>query len=291
MSLNATKRDQAKQAAEDLAKKLRLETEAARKLRKLFSRMAADMRLLYIETGNRISSTAYAEELTAILAESNNKTAIAFSSTLVFYIMSLLDGDDEEALADITRIADAGGQSAEEFSAAFNADVDKRTTDNAVLQAINDSAIITATNQREIDSAFNQVIAGAAATGLGFSREKIAVEASGVFRDRSRPRAEMIATTTVQKISESSKFIESRELETAIDSAGILASDTELMPGHIWVTIGDSRVREAHVAADFTHRENGYFSVGGELLRYPGDPDGSAGNIINCRCSAVTSVE
>ena len=26
---------------------------------------------------------------------------------------------------------------------------------------------------------------------------------------------------------------------------------------------------------------------GGELLKYPGDPRGSAGNTINCRCAAI----
>jgi hypothetical protein len=27
------------------------------------------------------------------------------------------------------------------------------------------------------------------------------------------------------------------------------------------------------------------FEVGGEMLMYPGDPAGSAGNVINCRCA------
>jgi len=29
---------------------------------------------------------------------------------------------------------------------------------------------------------------------------------------------------------------------------------------------------------------NENFNVDGEMLEYPGDPSGSAGNIINCRC-------
>lgn len=55
-----------------------------------------------------------------------------------------------------------------------------------------------------------------------------------------------------------------------------------------WVTVGDSKVRAAHQEA------NGQtvnilmpFMVGGEMLRYPGDPMGSAKNICNCRCSVA----
>lgn len=53
----------------------------------------------------------------------------------------------------------------------------------------------------------------------------------------------------------------------------------------VWVTQGDSRVRPAHAAADGQQVPlEKEFDVGGELLRYPRDPAGSAGNTINCRC-------
>jgi hypothetical protein len=32
---------------------------------------------------------------------------------------------------------------------------------------------------------------------------------------------------------------------------------------------------------------NSKFSVGGESLQRPGDPNGSASNVINCRCSMI----
>ncbi len=58
-----------------------------------------------------------------------------------------------------------------------------------------------------------------------------------------------------------------------------------------WVTAGDSDVREAHVTAGYRYAEGIAvdlpFQVAGELLMYPGDPSGSAGNIINCRCVSV----
>jgi hypothetical protein len=59
-----------------------------------------------------------------------------------------------------------------------------------------------------------------------------------------------------------------------------------------WVHVNDDRVREGD-NSDFDHTSvepvllNESFDVSGELLDYPGDPNGSAGNIILCRC-AVT---
>lgn len=57
----------------------------------------------------------------------------------------------------------------------------------------------------------------------------------------------------------------------------------------IWVTMGDSLVRDAHLAADGQERPmNKPFNVGGDLLRVPGDSSlgASLSNIINCRCSS-----
>jgi len=54
----------------------------------------------------------------------------------------------------------------------------------------------------------------------------------------------------------------------------------------MWMAGRDARVRPAHQAA---HRQvvdfNKPFIVGGQALKWPGDPSGSASNVINCRCS------
>ena len=59
-----------------------------------------------------------------------------------------------------------------------------------------------------------------------------------------------------------------------------------------WFSQKDDKVRESfnydHVAADGQRVQIGQpFIVSGEALRYPGDPSGSLGNIINCRCFAI----
>jgi phage portal protein BeeE len=55
-----------------------------------------------------------------------------------------------------------------------------------------------------------------------------------------------------------------------------------------WLTAGDEEVRSAHKTAGEKYTDGITldlpFIVANEPLMYPGDPSGSAGNIINCRC-------
>jgi Phage Mu protein F like protein len=74
------------------------------------------------------------------------------------------------------------------------------------------------------------------------------------------------------------------------------AGETESVTGvditREWTTVEDDRVRGtnpkdefSHVEADGQQRGVGEpFDVSGEELMRPGDPNGSAGNVINCRC-------
>jgi len=55
-----------------------------------------------------------------------------------------------------------------------------------------------------------------------------------------------------------------------------------------WVAIQDERTRITHAfASGQTVPLEEQFIVGGEKLKFPGDPKGSAGNTINCRCVVV----
>lgn len=63
--------------------------------------------------------------------------------------------------------------------------------------------------------------------------------------------------------------------------------------GKKWITAGDDGVRPEHKAAGRDYASaipvDQPFRVGGEALDYPGDPKGSAGNIINCRCLHIAA--
>lgn len=56
----------------------------------------------------------------------------------------------------------------------------------------------------------------------------------------------------------------------------------------VWIATADPRTREDHTEADGQQVDQGQtFRVGWEDLEYPGDPAGSAGNVIQCRCAVA----
>jgi uncharacterized protein with gpF-like domain len=64
-----------------------------------------------------------------------------------------------------------------------------------------------------------------------------------------------------------------------------IAQETGAQLTKEWLAVEDERTREDHSAADGQKVDmGGVFNVGGEALAYPGDPMGSAANVINCRC-------
>lgn len=63
---------------------------------------------------------------------------------------------------------------------------------------------------------------------------------------------------------------------------------TGLVQKKQWLAADDERTREWHAAADGQIVDlDGPFIVGGESLDFPGDPNGSPENIINCRCTVA----
>lgn len=64
-----------------------------------------------------------------------------------------------------------------------------------------------------------------------------------------------------------------------------------------WLSFSDDRTREEHAQAgddygpDDAIDVDEAFEVDGEQLMYPGDPNGSADNTINCRCDSVPRVD
>jgi hypothetical protein len=71
-----------------------------------------------------------------------------------------------------------------------------------------------------------------------------------------------------------------------------MQSASDLFPAHemnkVWITAIDGRERPAHHSANRqTVQFTKPFIVGGESLMHPGDSNGSAGNVINCRCSVA----
>ncbi len=57
---------------------------------------------------------------------------------------------------------------------------------------------------------------------------------------------------------------------------------------NVWASTEGARTRPTHADADGQEREKGdLFMVGDALLRFPGDPNGPAEEVINCRCNLL----
>ncbi len=84
-----------------------------------------------------------------------------------------------------------------------------------------------------------------------------------------------------------------RIARTEVHTAANFASDTAARATGLdlvkeWATTADSRARQSHVDADGQRREmDEPFEVGGSSLDFPGDPKGSAEEVINCRCTVL----
>lgn len=88
------------------------------------------------------------------------------------------------------------------------------------------------------------------------------------------PRAHVIARTETHTAANEAALQSARELEVELKKE--------------WVSSMDDRVRDDHRDANgqvVAMDED--FIVGGEGLKYPGDPSGSAENVIMCRCAQV----
>lgn len=97
-------------------------------------------------------------------------------------------------------------------------------------------------------------------------------------RENWPARARTIAQTEVN-----------RAMNAGIQGAGTeIARVTGTTPTKTWLAHHDEKTRVAHHGADGQQVPfYSPFDVGGEPLMFPGDPMGSPGNVINCRCSMV----
>jgi uncharacterized protein with gpF-like domain len=110
-------------------------------------------------------------------------------------------------------------------------------------------------------------------------------------------RNQIIGTTALPALNGTIRQRATRIARTEIISAsnaGSLegAKSTGLNPKKQWLSTMDTRTREDHVIVDGQIQNlDDPFNVVGEDLQYPGDPAGSPGNVINCRCTQIYITE
>jgi HK97 family phage portal protein len=86
-----------------------------------------------------------------------------------------------------------------------------------------------------------------------------------------------------------------RTTTTSSSNAGTKEAwrQSEVVKSKTWISaLIPDRTRDAHAAAHGqTVGLNEYFTVDGEAMDYPGDPNGSVGNVVNCLCGMIAEVE
>ena len=263
----------ANEARRDLNEKLRLERLLIDEIRAFNKKMVRQTVREYALGSGALNASTLEPELTEILEKHYDRVGDNFSTQ----ISDILPEDIQATSSELELIATA-------LLAFFSA------------RAVEQAAIITATNQKNIINSIDTAISigtEEAAAGRPQSRRDTAVLAGVSLSRKLNGRVVGIASLETQASAEASKGTEVQVL-TGQPPSVIGGSPREVPISKEWVTVGDERVRQAHVIADSQEQSlNQPFTVGGEQLRWPGDTSlgASAGNVINCRCSSVVNAQ
>ena len=154
----------------------------------------------------------------------------------------------------------------------------------AATQAASKVVKISSTTRTLISSIINRGLED------NLSNREIAkkIRTAGIIANKKR--ALMIARTETHT---GAVFAQDEVVNTVTKKLGIKMD-------RFWSTMKDLRVRPAPgIKSKFNHRkadgqkraQKKAFNVSGEKLIYPGDPSGSPGNIINCRCVVLYKIK
>lgn len=291
MASNKTEEELAAKAAEDLAKKLKLEQPVAVKLRNLFRDIAKDVTNVYSHSGRAVDADNYRDEVHGIIKAAYRRTSDAFGSDIADHLEENAKNEKDPLVSALYLLAIQRGTSVDDEIRKFKAKKETYIRDytNDVVPEKTDQ--ITKTTQKNINEAIAISLAAASQTEPYPDQHGIAQMIGDHFEEANLYRGQMIAQDVTQDAAESAKLIEAEAVDEFVNEVrqqGV--ADIEAIK--TWVTMGDDKVRETHVEADGQEQPvDQPFIVDGELLMNPGDPSlgASPGNIINCRCTAQYS--
>lgn len=286
MADSKSPKDRSQQADVELARKLALEKPLDAEMTTLINDIADDMRAVYSATGQIVDAGMYTDEITAALRRSYRITSAEFGAILERDLMRIKT-EANNVLAEAIKLQ------AQRQGIDYDDVVDKyiTTRNSAMVDFIGVSVTtgakqITATNTKAlkaaVDVALQEVIAP-------FSRNQVAEIAHKVFLESNEYRAKVVSATEIQNAAEGAKRISATALGETLKPI-TSSSAVNIVEMKEWRTRGDDKVRPAHRAADLqVVTAASPFEVGGERLMEPSDTSlgASAGNTINCRCSAV----
>lgn len=290
MPLNNTQEKINKQVERDLKEKVKLERRMVKDLNKLFNGISRDLFMFVEDTGTSQSSSLYSDDLRAIHNSQVRRVTNSFGTNITDFLEDKQNSKREPIIRDLNKISKNMGTSTPKLIQEIRGNTRIQSREINTSKINDDIFLISETIQKDLDDAILKAIND----NPDGSPKKIAKAASKNFKKRSKSRADTIAASFTQSSAERSKQIERENFFNVRNGfhsmeIGLPKIDEE----STWITIGDSVVRISHLEADNTKSKGGIFTVGGEKLKFPGDRSlgASASNTINCRCSAVTTIE
>lgn len=256
--------------AQDLKEKLKLEEKLKPVLRRYNAEVVKEFTQTYAESGDILNIAEFNAVLDKILSEHYIEVSDVFSDRIKLPSDVAKTEEESDLIVEalFIWIASRTPVAAQRINA---------TTQEQILDAVDFGSQEPAA--RELVGREAQLtIAAFAGNKL---RQDLAGRESGILMTETQIPAEAAKAT---------------ELDVLIGEPPAISGGTT-RPSAIkkeWVTVGDARVREGHLAADGQKvSTNDPFIVGGEALRWPGDAQlgASLGNIINCRCSSIVSTK
>jgi hypothetical protein len=273
------KEDREKEAQDQDDFDAMFEASMRRKLNSLVRSLVNDFAILYATTGNIVNTSQYQDELETVLKQTYRRVNSEFSNT---YLEGL-----EEARAKAKT-----DSRKDELKTIINKRVAAETAILASLiqwsqeTAPKQSAFVVDTWSNIISKNVDDAMAENILADLPTDNATIAKKTKKPLQNELITHNEVIAMQEVQTATENAKFTEVDVLNDDLQADPTIDVNIE----KTWITMGDLKVREAHMRANGQRRNlNDFFLVGGELLMYPKDQSGGAsmGNIINCRCKSI----
>ncbi len=255
----------ASQTRRDLIRKMDLEQKLIRELNKLNKRIVGNTVKTFADSGVAFDASQLQADFQLMLGQHYERTAKAFEGQLADELPADIAATDAELLT-----------------------INQALATYYVARSIEQASIITITNQKNIAAAILEATQTRDDLGKPLPRRDQAQEAGVNTARKLKGRQQSIAITETQNAAETAKATEAEVLAGKQPSV-IAASGAPANVNKEWVTVGDENVRDSHVLADSQTRDvSKPYSVGSQLLRYPGDTSlgATAENVINCRCSS-----
>jgi hypothetical protein len=328
--LMATEKQRAEAARID-QEKIRLEASSIPKVKKVFTNMSSDVEALYVTTDNvpavELSENYYPEflkEVRDIMRKSIKFFGFDMRDVLEKKHAIFFDVEHKREAFDFQckRISDINDPDIDAKLNGINNEFARQVTIFVANESEVQARFITDTNAKEIVKAIRQEeelfaldlqdranriidlqsqpvtpavqrqIARAEAQLAASNQDAKNIVGKNIkanLNDKAIARSALIAS---QNVGTAEAWARQTEAQLVSDARLATATGKIAEVVKTWIAILDTVTRPAHAAADSQQVAiEEVFDVGGEGLISPRDPNGSPGNVIECRCVSVQEVE